>query len=187
MWLAYFVLLLVAISNLKGTSARESCFTQGECKDGYQLLGQVVDDQYLCRQLCKGLTTCNGFTFYVKTSYCQLFKTCPVVDESDCSDCVSGDKNCSPPSLKCNLVGKCHGNLIKSEKTGSIDECIDSCKCSSNTTCHWFTFNQSNQLCELYDDCDTLTACDECLSGNCRCTLEPAGIIVWNNQYLMVL
>ena len=170
------IVYFAAISYFLATEAAQwECFSRGECSDSYQLSGSIVTDQYECRKLCQSLTTCNWFTYFQKTSYCQLYKNCYLLDLGSGHDCLSGEKECYAPELKCSMTGNCSNQSFNMENTSDPEECLDLCK--SNTTCHWFTLDSSTGSCNFYTECDSLIGCDTCISGNSNCIFDARGIL----------
>ena len=152
---------------------QQRCFVQGECNGSFEVPGKDVDDRYQCRKACQASPYCNWFTFYAKTNFCQLHRNCLKLDNSACSDCVSGVKDCSEPEIKCWLTGKCQGEALATARVGTSDECLANCQTSPG--CQHFTFDEHSQSCSLYENCSQLTGCDSCVSGDSRCSPESKG------------
>jgi hypothetical protein len=75
------VSLVLPLLLAQPSEPRQACFKKGECKDSFQIMGKVVDDQYSCRLECQSNSHCTWFTFYTKTNYCQLFRNCFKLDK----------------------------------------------------------------------------------------------------------
>ena len=153
---------------------QDLCFKKGECKQSFPILGKVVDSQYYCRQECQLNTQCNWFTFYKKASYCQLFKNCDTLDVQFCPDCLTGEKDCKAPEIKCWLTGKCEGEAFSVNTTQTSEECLGLCQ-ENGDNCHWFTFDERKKVCQLHSKCSSLIGCDSCVSGNSQCDPESKG------------
>jgi hypothetical protein len=171
---SFLIVYSVATFYLLATEAAHwECFTPGECTDSYQLTGSIANDQYDCRKRCQSLLNCAWFTYFQKTSYCQLYKNCFLLDLVSCQDCLSGEKDCSAPQLKCSMTGNCSNQPFHSESASDSEVCLDLCK--SNITCQWFTHDSSTGSCKFYTECDSLIGCDTCISGNSNCIFDARG------------
>ena len=166
-------IFLVLILFISGSEQRE-CFTQGECKESFQITGSVMENQYQCRKACQSSTSCTWFTYFQRTSYCQLYKNCFKIDLSSCPECLSGEKDCSAPELKCWVTGQCKEEQFATNTTSSSEECLENCQ--SESECEWFTFNTKESSCSLYRNCSSLMGCDSCISGNTECRVTSKGI-----------
>ena len=91
------------------------CFLPGECTNSTLLSFQTTTDQYECLNICKSQAKCTWFTFKLETKVCLLFETCGNVDATLCPQCVSGQRECSPPEPICWVQGYCHGNVLHTE------------------------------------------------------------------------
>ena len=166
-----FVVVLLFISG----SEQMECFTRGECKESYPLVGSVMDNQYECRKACQASTSCTWFTYFQRTSYCQLYKNCFKIDPNSCKDCVSGEKDCSVSELKCWLIGQCMEDSFITNTTDSSEDCLEACQ--SESECEWFTFDTKDSSCNLHVNCSSLLGCDTCISGNTKCGVTSKGMI----------
>ena len=125
-------LLMVAPSSVY-PSEHASCFTIGECKESFQIMGSLVDNEYQCRKECQGNGLCNNFTYFKKTSYCQLFRNCFKLDEESCPDCLTGKKECSTPESKCWLTGQCSGDPMLKNSFDTSEQCLELCQTTPGT------------------------------------------------------
>ncbi len=169
-------LILFSLALISITEQRE-CFSKGECKESFPVTGSVLETQYECRKQCQSNLACTWFTYFQKTSYCQLYKNCFRLDEQSCTQCLSGEKECSAPELKCWITGKCQGDPYSTNSTQTSEECLELCK--EDESCKWFTFDPHKQSCNLFTDCSNLLGCDDCISGNSKCDVNDKG----NNYY----
>ena len=67
--------------------------------------------------------------------------------------------NISPAKLskeECSVSGKClNSQFIKHFVSDDEPKCLVECKKTPN--CHWYSYNPNAKLCELFEDCETLT------------------------------
>jgi len=164
--------VLVSFAAIDASEVQE-CFKKGKCKDSYQIVGKGIENQYLCRKECQMNSFCKWFTFFKDTTYCQLYRDCVILDDQSCSDCLSGEKDCSPPEIKCGLTGKCRGEAFSTKSAQTTDECLKLCQ--AEASCNWFTFYGKQQSCHLFTSCNNLDGCDACVSGNSKCSAESRG------------
>jgi len=79
----------------------KECFITGKCRNGFPISGKQVENQYDCRKDCQFDPSCNWFTYYKEARYCQLHRNCTKLDNQTCTDCLSGEKDCAAPEIKC--------------------------------------------------------------------------------------
>ena len=119
-------------------------------------------------------------------SYCQLYKNCYMLDAVSCHDCLSGEKECLSPEMKCDMTGSCYGiPFARTNMSKNPDECLELCKV--DTICKWFTFESTNQTCNLFRECNSLVGCDTCTSGNSKCGTTERGILNLSLQNILKL
>ena len=176
------LLILLLWPSVTLSLKQDICFRKGECKQSFPIVGKVVENQYYCRQECQSNPECNWFTFYKKASYCQLFKNCDTLDEQFCADCLTGEKDCMPPEIKCWLTGKCEGEAFSVNTTQTSEDCLG--LCHENDACTWFTFEERGGACHLFSNCSSLIGCDSCVSGNSKCDPESKGL--FPSVYLLI-
>ena len=164
--------LLISLAFIS-SSEQKKCFSVGECKESLPISGSVSDNQYECRKLCQSMSSCNWFTFFQATSYCQLYKNCVQLDENSCKECLSGEKECTVPELKCWVTGQCKENPIDAKNGTTAEGCLEFCQ--SESDCGWFTYNSADSSCSLFKKCDDLTGCDSCFSGESKCKFSSKG------------
>ena len=92
------------------------CFLPGECTNGILLAAQTTANEYECLDFCKSLANCTWFTFYPESNACFLYENCESIDEALCSECLSGQKECSAPEPTCWVQGYCHGHVLHNEE-----------------------------------------------------------------------
>jgi len=155
------------------SEARE-CFIEGKCTQSFPFSGKLVNNQYLCRTECQSSPFCNWFTYYKESSYCELHRQCIKIDNLACQDCLSGEKNCSAPEIKCWMTGRCSGEAFSTNVTQTSEECLKMCKESSE--CEWFSFDEIKRTCSLFVNCTELVGCDDCVSGNSKCEIGSKGM-----------
>ena len=176
--------LLVLLLFISGTEQRE-CFKKGECKESFQITGSVLDNQYECRKACQSSMSCAWFTYFQRTSYCQLYKNCFRIDPSSCKECLSGEKDCSAPELKCWVTGQCKEDPFATNTTTSSEECLEACQLESD--CEWFTFDTKDSSCNLHKKCSSLIGCETCISGNTKCRVTSKGIYKFKLKHSTIL
>ena len=66
---------------------------------------------------------------------------------------------------QCDVAGECSGTLLGFSSTNSTAECLVECK--ANSDCAWFTHNEQDSFCAIYETCDSIdsSVCPECISG----------------------
>ena len=79
-----------------------SCFIQGQCSGVAELTIQTINANE-CLDLCKTVDQCTWFSFNSDDSLCNLYQTCPTLDET-CTSCVTGQKECKLKSFTKLLV-----------------------------------------------------------------------------------
>ena len=166
------IIFILWISWVAPSAGRE-CFIAGECNHSFQIAGKLVDNQYLCRKECQLSPYCNWFTYYKEASYCELYRNCLDLDDKTCPDCLTGEKECSAPEIKCWLTGKCAEDPLSTNFTQTSEECLN--KCKETPECNWFTFDERKHLCQLFVNCTDLAGCDSCISANSECQSESQG------------
>ena len=149
------------------------CFKKGQCMQSSPTLSSFVDSEYSCRQECQMNPLCNWFTYFKKSTNCQQFKNCVTLDQNSCTDCLTGEKDCSPPEMKCWLKGKCDGKPIIVNTTQTSEGCLRLCQ--ETDDCAWFSFDERKSLCHLFNNFRGLVSCDSCISGNSKCDPDSKG------------
>ena len=166
------VIATISLGLIQVAEQQLTCFKPGECKDSFQISGQVIDNQYLCRRECQLNTYCNWFTFFKNTNYCQLYRNCVKLDKA-CTECLTGEKACSAPEIKCWMTGKCPGKALATNTTESSEACLKLCQ--TMPQCNWFTFDDLKRQCSAFSNCSSLEGCDTCISGNSKCDVISKG------------
>lgn len=151
----------------------QQCFKKGECTHSYQILGKVINNEYLCRKECQLNPSCRWFTYFEKSNYCQLYENCAKLNEQSCSNCLSGEKECLTREIKCKLAVKCTKTPFSSSSTQNIEDCLRLCK--EEARCKLFTYNNHLKSCEFFASCGELSKCSDCISGHYKCNVEPRG------------
>lgn len=126
-----------------------------------------TSDEFACLDLCSANSECRWFTFYSPTNLCLLFEDCQVLDE-ECQECLTGQPDCIPSELICNIPGSCSGILDHFEELPSAESCLK--RCQSLSGCRWMTFVQDPPQCFLFKTCPELDeSCENCISSERRC------------------
>ena len=149
-----FLIKIIIVKSHKGDL---QCFLPGECTNSTLLSFQTTTDQYECLDNCKSQANCTWFTFKLETKVCLLFETCGNVDATLCPQCVSGQRECSPPEPICWVQGYCHGNVLHTEDNIRYLSLIS-----------YFIYFQSNSHCNI-----TIVSIE----------FSPLGLIDTNNEY----
>jgi hypothetical protein len=132
-----------------------------------------MQDEFACLVFCKSEPECAWTTYFPRTSYCQLYSTCPSIDSEYCEDCLSSQQECIPDDPVCWVGGECKGVVHHTEMAASAEECLH--VCNSTVSCRWFTFNTEVSECLLFKSCSVLDeSCEECISGERRCIEETS-------------
>ncbi len=162
------------------------CFVHGECVESPYVEDWAVTSAQECLELCQQFDGCEYFTYLGLEDYCLGFSACVELGQ-DCQECYSGNASCPgnvlshyslkdlelsvslSTDLQCWVRGSCYGILITEEHVGSDSECLDSCK--NDLECNWFTYNDADGACILFESCDDFSAdtCDTCWSGQRQC------------------
>ena len=72
-------------------------FYSGKCTESFHLATSKTDDELECLANCKAIGDCEWFTFYQSLGMCESLKNCASIDPEGCTDCISGQKECSLP------------------------------------------------------------------------------------------
>jgi len=161
----------------------QDCFSPGNCQ-GAVLQSTIVNSDCECQDACAAAAGCTDFTYDSSNSICTLTSDCPTV--GSCATCVNGPKVCStttpqpnttatPPGGcgDCYEQGTCQGTVVAVDLADSLCDCVDMCK--NTTNCEYMTYTQSNMICTMTRDCQTIsTTCADCLTGPKECPPDTA-------------
>jgi len=161
----------------------QDCFSPGNCQ-GAVLQSTIVNSDCECQDACAAATGCTDFTYDSSNSICTLTSDCPTV--GSCATCVNGPRVCStttpqpnttatPPGGcgDCYEQGTCQGTVVAVDLADSLCDCVDMCK--NTTDCEYMTYTQSNMICTMTRDCQTIsTTCADCLTGPKECPPDTA-------------
>ena len=68
----------------------------------------------------------------------------------------------------CYEQGTCQGTVVAVDLADSLCDCVD--MCTNTTNCEYMTYTQSNMICTMTRDCQTIsTTCADCLTGPKEC------------------
>ena len=68
----------------------------------------------------------------------------------------------------CYEQGTCQGTVVAVDLADSLCDCVD--MCTNTTDCEYMTYTQSNMICTMTRDCQTIsTTCADCLTGPKEC------------------
>ena len=78
---------------------------------------------------------------------------------------------------QCNVPGICSGQLLGSLETNDRNECLS--ECSNLEDCSWFSSNEEDGFCGLFQTCDDVstTNCPQCISGEHSCPVLRCNLI----------
>ena len=88
----------------------QDCFVPGECTQSSLISIKETDNVAICLDFCKDNEDCNWFTFVPYASVCELLADCGELDDTNCKDCISGQRECEAP--KCDIPGLCQVSLV---------------------------------------------------------------------------
>jgi len=150
------------------TSPPDVCFEPGVCTESTLLWEGHSDTKNECLQLCKEMTNCAWFSYYLELSVCILFSDCGILNQEECPDCVSGQTNCTP-QFYCQIPGRCQGIFLHAEHQISEYSCLESCY--QEPECHWMTWDASDDTCFFFRNCyfSLEDTCQGCITGERKC------------------
>ncbi len=97
---------------------------------------------------------------------CGLYSGCLHFNETACTDCKTGQKEC--PEFSCDMVGRCLGVVRTIKVAHDQVHCKDMCR--NDTMCHFYTFDTNSMNCFLTNDCPALdSTCTTCLANEKGC------------------
>ena len=144
---------------------RIGCYVDGECVNSVSVGFFTSNGTTSCYDFCQDTTGCNYFTNHPSIDLCFAFLDCVNFSNEECTDCTSGEAIC--PVLKCDLNSECIGTILGFEILNSVGQCAQLCLGTDN--CGWWTFDSSDGVCALFQDCLTTTECTSCTSGQRKC------------------
>ena len=98
---------------------------------------------------------CQNFTYDPENYDCTAFLNCVQISDVSCPDCVSGSVDCdSGDDLVCLQPGRCLGTFIDNDYSVILKSCSESC--AEEPECQWWSFDETEELCTLTKDCDTV-------------------------------
>ncbi len=146
----------------------QQCYVPGKCEE-IPLEFTTTVDEYACLGFCQNDTMCAWFTWY-DDNVCTTFLKCDTLNP-DCGSgktCVSGERTCNA-GPQCGIIGDCQAVPIDNDLTNSERDCATNV-CAANPACEWYSYDDSNGVCLIYDSCPTVDAsCTTCVSGENEC------------------
>ncbi len=127
--------------------SQDVCNVQGECRDGYHIDHSGASSYLECQSACLNTNECNYFTFNEPNDFCLLLYNCTGIDDTNCPDCFTGQKDCQI----CEQPGECEGNIIDNSFTPTVEDCEK--QCFNNVDCNWYTYGLTFEYCLLTSDC----------------------------------
>ena len=91
----------------------------------------------------------------------------------------------SCPALECHRPHKCKGDFVNSISLHHLEECIEIC--NNNVPCKWFTFEKSNDICMMYEDCSETLDCATCASGPKLCSHGNHGMQLMHYIFILCI
>ena len=138
------------------------CHLNGACQKSFELQITLTESEFQCWDFCQNDPACYWYTRYHDNGFCLTYANCTSIDES--IHAVSGQKECPDPCL---LQGHCQGTFINVLVEQSVSSCLESCV--QDPQCQWFTFNSIDKSCLSLENCQTITECVTCTSGEKDC------------------
>ena len=146
------------VPSLAQTQKNIGCYVDGECLNSVSVGFYSSNGTTSCYDFCKDTPGCNYFTNYPTESLCFAFLDCVNFSPENCADCTSGEVSC--PALECDVNSECVGTILGFEFVASTQVCANTCLNTDN--CDWWTFDSSDGLCALYQDCLSTVECTTC-------------------------
>jgi len=86
-------------------------------------------------------------------------------------------KTCLHLGLVCWESGLCYGDKLLNLEASTEIECRDQCR--DDNDCNWFTFDEIDHFCFLYDTCEEIDepSCISCVSGEEACGPRPGRLM----------
>ena len=73
--------------------------------------------------------------------------------------------------LQCDLKGKCINSVaVREKRLNDSVECLRFCQ--GLDKCNWYTFDEDAEACHAFSNCQTLSICPNCLTGEGNCPQE---------------
>lgn len=119
-----------------------------------------------CQTACKQTEDCNFFTFDDADNFCALYYNCSSIDDTTCTDCYTGQKDC----LICSQAGECQGIDVGGAFTSTVEDCER--ECYDNAECQWYTYDLTFEYCFLTSDCTPRTPSSPNVFGQKECYQE---------------
>lgn len=161
-----FYVIALAVVHTSGQSEKNiGCYIDGECMNSVSVGFYSSNGTSSCYDFCQTTNGCNYFTNYLSANLCFAFLDCVLFNGDNCDDCTSGESVC--PGLLCAENNECIGTSLGFEILNSVGSCSQFCLDSDN--CAWWTFDSSNSVCNIYQDCLATRDCSTCTSGQRKC------------------
>ena len=102
----YFEFLVAFVSFVWSGFAQVICNEPGQCTNSTIITITQALSALECLNDCKAQPGCNFYTFNPELdNLCELFDECENLTTAGCTECVSGNVNCS--GVQCGLMGLC--------------------------------------------------------------------------------
>lgn len=160
-------LILIVGTTFIGISNGElKCYIPGECLDSLIVDISPTQNSRECLKKCQTTRGCEWFTYYNQTGLCASLTTCLNLKTGNCTDCISGEDEC--PEFICGAQGSCLGASEGIRMESGLSSCRQTC--SDTAKCHWFTFDNSSNVCTMTADCPALDKrCQTCAASEQFC------------------
>ena len=163
--LVFNFLAFAAANTISQLETNIGCYVDGECLNSASIGFYASNGTSSCFDFCQTTAGCNYFTNYIGDSICFAFEDCVDFSNEGCSDCTSGESVC--PSLECDQRNECVGSSLGVDVLNSVESCAQFCLGTEN--CGWWTYDSSNGVCDLFQDCSATEECTTCTSGQRKC------------------
>jgi len=110
-----FLFCIVALSPHLTFARDAQCFVSGEYINSQFIDITISQNENQCLSVCKENSNCSCFTYLPSSASCIIFYTCGEIDATNCSECISGERECTVPEPICFVQGVCHGDVIHTE------------------------------------------------------------------------
>ncbi len=92
-----------------------------------------------------------------------MFYNCTGIDDSTCSDCFTGQKDCPI----CQISGECQGSFVGGSYVSSVENCEE--ECYNDPKCQWYTYDLNVGYCFFTSDCSPKNASSPSVFGQKFC------------------
>ena len=87
-----------------GNCNKLQCFIPGECTNSQEINILPSLDEFQCLEICQQDANCTWFSFFPDSNFCQMFSSCGSIEDTFCSNCISGQRECESTAPICFMV-----------------------------------------------------------------------------------